>query len=239
MLKSPPVLGEAVASSVGAAALMAYAVRGPSSSLLGPSVYHGVRNRKAVALTFDDGPSEGTPEILEILAEHDIRATFFTCGANVRRLPAIVREMIARGHEIGNHTDTHPNLCFSSAGTIRGEFARAQAVIEDVAGVAPRLMRPPFGVRWFGFRKAQHDLQLLGVMWTVIGKDWKLDGPAVAARLLRGARNGAILCLHDGRELRPGPDIRSTAEALRRAIPELLERGYRFETVSEILCPKN
>jgi peptidoglycan/xylan/chitin deacetylase (PgdA/CDA1 family) len=239
MLKSPPVLGEAVATSAGAAALMAYAVRGPSSSLLGPSVYRGDRTRAAIALTFDDGPSESTPAILDLLAEHKIPATFFACGANIRRLPEIARETVRRGHELGNHTETHPNLCFHSSSAIRLEFARAQATIQEIAGVAPRLMRAPFGVRWFGFRKAQHDLHLLGVMWTVIAKDWKLDAPSIAARLVRGSSNGAILCLHDGRELRHSPDIRSTAEALRRAIPELLERGHHFETVSQILCPKN
>ena len=240
MLKFPPVLGEAVASSVGgAAALMAYAVRGPSSSLFGPSVYRGVRQRRALALTFDDGPSESTPEILRILAEYKIHATFFQCGANIRRLPDVARAVAESGHEIGNHSDTHPHLFFRSTETIRNEFARAQDTIEDTLGIAPALMRPPFGVRWFGFRAAQQNLHLLGVMWTVIGKDWKLDARAIAGRLLRGARNGAILCVHDGRELARRPDISPTIEALRRTLPELLERGYRFETVSQILCPKN
>ncbi|MCU1257517.1 MAG: polysaccharide deacetylase [Bryobacterales bacterium] len=234
------MLGEAVAGSVsGAAALMAYAVRGPSSSLLGPSVYRGPGIRRSLALTFDDGPSEGTPEILAVLREHGVSATFFQCGANIRRLPEIARAVAEGGHEIGNHTDTHPKLCFRSPADIEKEFSRAQETIQDELGRSPSLMRAPFGVRWFGFRQAQEHLNLLGVMWTVIAKDWKLDAPEVAARLLRGARNGGILCLHDGRELEIRPETHQTAEALRIALPALLEQGFRFETVSQILCPKN
>jgi peptidoglycan/xylan/chitin deacetylase (PgdA/CDA1 family) len=234
------MLGEAVAGSVGgAAALMAYAVRGPSSSILGPSVYRGTGTRRSIALTFDDGPSEGTPEILQILRQYNVSATFFQCGANIRRLPDIARQVVESGHEIGNHTDTHPNFCFRSPGNIEKEFSRAQETIQVTLGQSPSLMRAPFGVRWFGFRQAQQHLNLLGVMWTVIAKDWKHEAPEIAARLLRGARNGGILCLHDGRELEICPDTHHTAEALRIALPALLEQGFRFETVSQILCPMN
>ena len=234
------VLGETVTGSVcGAAALMAYAVRAPSSSLLAPSVYRGCSRNKTVSLTFDDGPSEQTPEILTILSKYQIHATFFQCGANIRRLPGIAQTVAADGHEIGNHSDTHPNLCFHSSRSIASQFSRAQVVIEDVIGRSPSLLRAPFGVRWFGLREVQRKLNLMGVMWTVIGNDWKLDAPSIAARLLKGAENGAIFCLHDGRELRPCPKTSATAEALRIAIPQFLDRGYRFETVHRILCPKN
>ena len=234
------MLGETVTGAVcGASALMAYAVRAPSSSLFAPSVYRGCSENKALALTFDDGPSEQTPEILSILCQYGIQATFFECGANIRRLPSIAQAVVAHGHEIGNHTDTHPNLCFHSRLSITRQFSRAQQVIEDRLGRSPSLLRVPFGVRWFGLREVQRKLNLLGVMWTVIGNDWKLSGPLIAARLLKGAKNGAIFCLHDGRELRPCAKTSATAEALRIAIPQLLGRGYRFETVNRILCPKN
>jgi peptidoglycan-N-acetylglucosamine deacetylase len=97
-----------------AAGVLAYAVRVPSSSLLAPSVYKGAGTRAAIALTFDDGPSESTPELLEILAAHSAPATFFQCGANVRRLPQVARDVALAGHEIGNHTETHPLLCGKS-----------------------------------------------------------------------------------------------------------------------------
>lgn len=223
----------------GATALMAYAVRAPSSSLFGPSVYRGYPGRRSLALTFDDGPSESTPEILSILESYNVKATFFQCGANVRRLPSIAREVLAHGHEIGNHTERHPNLCFRSPKEVADEFGKAQFTIENTLQHSPRLMRAPFGVRWFGFREAQLRLNLLGVMWTVIGNDWKLGPTQIAARLRQGASNGAIFCLHDGRELRSVTRNLATTEALRIIVPELLDRGFRFETVNRILCSTN
>src|SRR5271168_2035346 len=120
----------AAAGIVTAAGSMAYAVRGRSSTFFGPSVYHGNINRPALALTFDDGPSESTPALLEVLAKHNARATFFMCGTNVRRLPAIAREVRSQGHEIGNHTDTHPRLDFKSPEYIYREMALAQETIQ-------------------------------------------------------------------------------------------------------------
>ncbi len=222
-----------------AAALMAYGVRGRSARLFAPSVWRGARDRRSVALTFDDGPSESTPEVLEILARYRARATFFECGRHVRRLPEVARQVAAAGHEIGNHTDSHAALHFRSPRFIEGEIGRAQQSITEVTGAAPRLFRAPYGARWFGLRAAQRKYGLLGVMWTAIGGDWKLPAGAVAKRLARAAGNGAIFCLHDGRDVRIRPDIGPTLGALRHLLPELRDRGYHFESVSEILCPKN
>ncbi len=218
---------------------MAYSVRGRSSSVFGPSVYHGCSSLPILSLTFDDGPSERTPEILSVLAAHRISCSFFQCGANILRLPQIAQAVSSSGHEIGNHSHTHPKLYFRSPGTILSEFQRTQRTAEDVHGLSPKLMRAPFGVRWFGFRAMQSQLNLLGVMWTVIGRDWKLSAEEIAARLVAGAKNGAIFCLHDGHELNPCTPHSPTAEALRIAIPQLLDRGYHFKTVSNLLCPKN
>ncbi|HOL73802.1 MAG TPA: polysaccharide deacetylase family protein [Bryobacteraceae bacterium] len=225
-------------AACGLAGLMTYGVRGRSSTLFAPSVWRGA-NRKAIALTFDDGPSESTPLLLELLAREGVPATFFQCGVNVRRLPGIAREVARAGHEIGNHSDSHPRFYLRSPAFMEEEMARAQAAIEDAAGVRPALFRVPYGARWFGLRRAQQRLGLMGVMWTAIGRDWKLKAGAITSRLLGAAANGAIFCLHDGRELEPRPDIRETLEAVRRLIPELRARGYHFETVSQILCPMN
>jgi peptidoglycan/xylan/chitin deacetylase (PgdA/CDA1 family) len=234
------VLAEAFAGSMGgAAAVMAYAVRGPSSSLLAPSVSRGTDTRRAIALTFDDGPSESTEAILEVLENQSIKATFFQCGLNVVRLPEVARAAASQGHQIGNHTHSHRPLYFKSRPTIEAEFRDAQEAISSIVGTTPEIMRPPFGIRWFGFRAVQRELGLLGVMWTVIGLDWKLDSAGIAARLLRGASNGAIFCLHDGRELQVRPDLSQTLRALRETIPALQDRGFHFETVSQILCPTN
>jgi peptidoglycan/xylan/chitin deacetylase (PgdA/CDA1 family) len=219
------------------AGLLAYAVRAPQSSLLAPSVYRGASTRPAIALTFDDGPSESTPELLEILARYGASATFFQCGANVRRLPQVAREVAAAGHEIGNHTDTHPKLYFKSAGFIFRELAAAGETIEQATGARARFFRAPYGARWFGLRQAQRRLGLMGVMWTTIALDWKWPAARVVGRLLAGAGNGAIFCLHDGRWLEKRPDIGVTLEAVREVLPKLIESGFHFERVTDILCP--
>jgi peptidoglycan-N-acetylglucosamine deacetylase len=228
---------EIAAAGIAAAGALAYAVRVPSCSWLAPSVFRGVDTRPAIALTFDDGPSESTPELLEVLARFDAPATFFQIGANVRRLPAIAREIAARGHEIGNHTESHALLALKSPGFIRRELAVAQETIESATGVRPRYFRAPFGARWFGLRAAQQRLGLQGVMWTTIALDWKRQSPAVVSRVLAGATRGAIVCLHDGRACEQRPNIQSTLESVREIVPRLLEQGFHFEKVSDILCP--
>ncbi len=223
---------------ISAASFMAWAVRGRSASVFGRSVWRGARGRQSLALTFDDGPSEGTPDILDILAEHGVPATFFQCGANVDRLPEIAREVAERGHEIGNHSYSHPYLFLRSPGAIEEEVRRAQETIERHTGTRPKWFRAPYGARWFGVGRAQQKMQLTGVMWSAIGYDWNRRADEVVARMTASASNGAILCLHDGRELREKPDVRATVEAVRRLVPVLLDRGYKFETIGRLICPK-
>ncbi len=220
------------------AAFLAWSVRGRSASVFAPSVWRGPRDRRAVALTFDDGPSEGTPQILDVLARYQVPATFFQCGANVARLPEVARAVSQAGHPIGNHSHTHPLFCFRSPGFMEEDLRRAQETIETHTGCRPGLFRAPFGVRWFGIGRAQSRLKLTGVMWTIIGYDWSLKADGVVQRFTH-VPNGAILCLHDGRELRARPDIGVTVEAVRRLVPMLLDRGYKLETVSRLLCPTN
>jgi len=226
--------GMALATGAG---FLGYATRAPSCTWLAPSVSRGNTARRAIALTFDDGPSESTPQLLSILRQYGARATFFQCGASVRRLPEIARQVVAEGHLIGNHTETHAFLWLRSPSFIYRQMATAQEAIEKVTGERPRWFRPPFGVRWFGLAAAQRTLGLTSVLWSTIGKDWKWPADRIVARLMRGADNGAIFCLHDGRLLRVRPDISATLEAVRRIMPALLEKGFRFETVSDILCP--
>jgi peptidoglycan-N-acetylglucosamine deacetylase len=220
-----------------AAGFLAYAVRGRTASVFGPSVSHGDRARRSLALTFDDGPSESTPALLDLLSKHEVPGTFFMCGQNVERLPEVAREVAARGHEIGNHSQTHPYFHLRTPGGIYQEISKAQEMIAKYTGKRPVLFRAPYGVRWFGLREAQRDLALMGVMWTVIGRDWKWPAPRIARLLLRRPSNGDILCLHDGRGLQKNPDIRVTLDALEVAIPELKRLGFQFETVSQLLRP--
>jgi peptidoglycan-N-acetylglucosamine deacetylase len=222
-----------------AVAGVAWAARGRSASVFGPSVWRAGKERRAIALTFDDGPVPATPKLLEILAEYRAPATFFQVGTHVLRNPDIAREVLAAGHAIGNHSHTHPLFALKSPAFIEDEFTRAQAAIEEVTGVRPSLLRAPYGVRWSGFRPMQKKIGLTGVMWTVIGRDWRLPAAEIADRVVTRATNGGIICLHDGRGIRPNPDVKPSLEAVRRIIPALLEAGYHFETVPQLLCPKN
>jgi peptidoglycan-N-acetylglucosamine deacetylase len=248
-MTAPPRLPALAAAGIGVAGFMAWAVRGRSSRVFSHSVWHGDRARRALALTFDDGPSEDTPRLLEILDRHRVPATFFQIGANVERLPAVARGVGQAGHAIGNHSYSHRLLCsplfgFPPAFAIERDLRRAQHAIAAHTGVIPSWFRAPYGVRWFGLRRALRRLDLSAVMWTVIGYDWneaELGGrraaDRVVARIVGGVSRGAILCLHDGRELRPRPDIGVTLEAVRRLVPLLLDKGYGFETLEDLLCP--
>ena len=229
--------GAAALSAVTVIPVMAWAVRGRSSEVFGPSVWRGPGDRKSIALTFDDGPAPATARIIEILDHYGVPATFFQCGENVVRLPELTRQIHAAGHEIGNHSQTHPNCALKRPSFIFDDFRRAQDTISETIGIAPVLMRPPYGVRWFGFREMQERLGLLGVMWSVLGRDWKLPAPAIAHRVVADSRGGSIICLHDGRGTLKDPDVRVTIEAVRRIVPALLEQGYRFQTVSQLICP--
>jgi peptidoglycan/xylan/chitin deacetylase (PgdA/CDA1 family) len=214
---------------------MAWAVRGRSSQVFGPCVWRGNPARRELALTFDDGPSPSTAVLLTVLDKYKAPATFFQCGMHVRRYPTIARDIVAAGHEIGNHTDTHPRLWLQSPEFILAEIHRAQVASIEVTGVTPRLFRPTYGVRWFGMQQALEELGLAQVMWSTIGLDWKFGPIDVANRIVRGAKNGAIYCLHDAREREADPDIRVSVDAVKRVLPALMERGYRFRTVSELL----
>ncbi len=235
MPMDPATMTLAATGAASAAGLMTYAVRGRSAELLSPSIYRGDPDRPQIALTFDDGPSQSTPALLEVLAEHQVPATFFMCGRNVRRFPDIARDVLNAGHDLGNHTESHSYLHFHSPDHIYRELAMAQQSIRTVTGCRPRWFRPPYGVRWLGLRKAQRKLGLTGVMWTTMGRDWKWSSCRVARLMLSTAQNGSIFCLHDGRGTIPSPDIRNTIEAVEAVVPRLKDQGFQFVTLTDML----
>lgn len=220
----------------GMSAAAAYGSVAKSSQLFGPSVFKGPGTRKSIALTFDDGPSEGTPELLEYLDTEGVKATFFQCGVNVRRLPHIAGDVAAAGHQIGNHTYSHPHLPFKPREFIEREFTETQQIIQEETGVTPMILRAPYGYRWIGMREVQERLVLLDVMWTVIGHDWNWESSRISELVLRKSAPGGIICLHDGRTTETKPDISQTLKAVREIVPRLIDEGYRFETVSDILA---
>ncbi|HTU44133.1 MAG TPA: polysaccharide deacetylase family protein [Bryobacteraceae bacterium] len=225
----------AVLGSASAAA--AWGSLSKTSQLFGPSVHRGPGRRRTIALTFDDGPSESTSRLLEYLAKENVWATFFQCGMNVRRLPQIAGQVAAAGHQLGNHTYSHPKLPFKSPDFIDREFSAAQHIIYHETGLAPMVLRAPYGFKWAGMRAVQHRLSLLGVMWTVMGFDWKWSAERIAKHVLKYASPGGIICLHDGREVQENPDVTPMLGALRRIIPVLKDRGYSFEVISDLLRP--
>jgi peptidoglycan-N-acetylglucosamine deacetylase len=233
-MPSGPGIAAVAGATLAGAGLLAWAVRGRASTLFGDSVWRGSPATPLLALTFDDGPSESTPDLLAILERYHVPATFFMCGRNVERCPNIARQVAAAGHELGNHSHTHPRFDFKSPEFIYHELAQAQQIIESTTGATPRWFRAPYGVRWFGLSAAQQRLGLTGAMWTVIGSDWRCTGPQVASRLITKSSPGSILCLHDGRILQTDPDLSATREAVEQAIPRLQDRGFRFVTLSQM-----
>jgi peptidoglycan/xylan/chitin deacetylase (PgdA/CDA1 family) len=216
------------------AGVLAYGVRGRSARLFGPAVWKGSSTRRAIALTFDDGPSESTSDLLNLLHDHHAHATFFQCGHHVRRLPRISQRCLAEGHEIGNHSETHPAFVLRSPQFMNEQLARTQTIIEEATGRAPRLFRPPFGARWFGLRAVEQRLGLKTVLWTTIARDWKLPAEKIVAYVGPRVMPGAIFSFHDGRELVHGPDISNTLTALAVLLPRWAEAGYEFITISEM-----
>ncbi len=232
-----------IAGTVAAGSTITYGIHGRSASVFGPSVYHGNRRRRSMALTFDDGPSEGSLALIEYFASENIKATFFQCGMNVERHPKIARAIAAAGHELGNHTYSHARLCprigwklnLRSPANIYNELVRTQEAISLATGIVPTLFRAPYGMRWYGLSAAQKRLHLLGVMWTVIGHDWEWPASAITEFVIQRASPGGIICLHDGRDIRPNADLSDMLSSVKQIVPALKERGYAFETVSQLI----
>ncbi|MDB5368469.1 MAG: Polysaccharide deacetylase [Roseomonas sp.] len=175
----------------------------PRSALLGPNLSRlppGHAARGEVALTFDDGPDPLlTPLALDLLAAQDARASFFLIGAKARRHPELVRAILARGHTVENHTDTHP-LHFAAFGVAaqRRQILRAQAAIEAAGGQAPRYFRPPVGLRSPLLDPVLAGTGLRHASWTRRGADGLLSDPARILRRLRRVAAGDVVLLHDG-----------------------------------------
>lgn len=212
---------------------MWYLVAAPGSQVLGAALSRGRPDDPSIALTLDDGPGEETSLILQILKDANVRATFFLCGANVERHPELARRVVEEGHEIGNHTYSHPRLLGKTPGKIFWEIDRAQKVIEHHTGRKPELFRPPYGLRWFGLFPILQRQQMKAIMWSVNGRDWKIPAEQITERVLRQTHPGAIILLHDGIPPRESGNRKATVEAL-PAVLRILGRRYRFVTVSEI-----
>ena len=202
----------------------------PPGTQLSYSSVKGV-NGPFISITFDDGPHvTNTPRLLDMLAARGVKATFFCVGSLVTRYPNIVRRIVAEGHEMANHTWTHPWLSKLSDSGVRSELDRANAGITSVAGVAARLYRPPYGA--ITARQKQLIMSEYGyptILWSVDPRDFERPGPAVVtSRILAGTKPGGIILVHDIH----APSV----AAMPATLDGLLARGYRFVTCSQLIA---
>jgi len=194
-------------------------------------VTSGSRNRKVVALTFDDGPSGYTSGYLASLRAEGAVATFFQIGQQVPGQGAIERSILAGGNALGNHSWSHPDLSRGGA-FARDQLSRTSAAIRTAAGgYRVCVFRPPYGATSGGLVSVGSGLGMKSILWDVDTNDWKLPGTsAIISRAVGGARPGSIILMHDG-----GGNRSQTAAAVRPIIRGLKARGYRFVTVPELL----
>lgn len=182
---------------------------------------------KVVALTLDDGPSsEFTPQILELLQQHRIKATFCMIGEQIAANRSLVGEVVAAGHTIVNHTWNHADQSKLSLSGVRSQIARANDALGAV-GVTPSIFRAPYGAWSHAVFVACAQARLRPLDWSVDPRDWSRPGVnTIVSRIMRNTRTGSIILEHDG-----GGDRSQTVAALRIVLPQLLEDGYRFTNV--------
>jgi peptidoglycan/xylan/chitin deacetylase (PgdA/CDA1 family) len=184
-----------------------------------------------IAMTFDDGPhATNTPKLLDMLAKRHIKATFFLIGENAKQYPNIVKRIIAEGHEIGNHSWTHPVLSKMSDDAVRSELRRTEDAIVAACGVKPALMRPPYGaltVKQRQWVNAEFGYKI--ILWDVDPLDWKIrNSEHVEHEILTQVRNGSIILSHDIHA--------TTVAAMPDTLDALLAKGFKFVKVSELLA---
>lgn len=201
----------------------------------GDIVWEVPTDEKIIALTFDDGPDPAdTPEILDLLNQYEAKATFFVIGQRVERYPDLVKRELREGHEIANHTYSHPYFQKRIPGEkVQDEILKAEQTILDTTGLKPNLFRPPGGYYGENLVNASKKSGYLVVMWSwhQDTEDWNRPGVAkIVNKVLTNARNGDIILFHDYVEGKS-----QTIEALKQILPQLKERGYRFVTVSKLL----
>jgi len=203
----------------------AFAALWPASQLFGPTLIAPPRPGE-LAVTFDDGPNSAwTPRLLEILASHGVHANFFLLGSRAQAEPALVRQIVAAGHLIGNHSWSHPNLALAAASRIERELSRTSQTLEQITGSPVRFFRPPFGARRPEVLRIARRLGMVPVMWNAMTSDWNNpSSDAIASRLIRTidrlAQRGraANIVLHDGGHLEPtanrAPSIAATGQLI-------------------------
>jgi peptidoglycan/xylan/chitin deacetylase (PgdA/CDA1 family) len=194
---------------------------------------HANAAQKVIALTFDDGPSaKYTLQVLNILKKNNVKATFFVTGVDVNSFPKILKATFADGHEIGNHSFTHPNFAKLSAAAMKSELTKTNASVYKITQVYPTIFRPPYGACPAACRAVLKQVGLREITWDYLVNDYdyqKTTAEKIASQLIAHAHSGAILAMHDG-----GGNREKTVQALPVVISALKKQGYKFVTVSEL-----
>ena len=203
------------------------------STLADIKVYRSAEtDKKQIALTFDDGPHPRlTPRILEILARYNVPATFFMVGQNVLNYPDAARQVIQAGHEVGNHTFTHPHIAGLNEQAIMDEIGKCEDALEELCEYRPHLLRTPQGALTPSLERCLLHEDYILVLWSLDTRDWDNKSTAcVVEAVLNRVQAGDIILMHDyiGHNSK-------TPEALEKIIPALLSQGYEFVTVSALL----
>jgi len=239
-----PWLLTAPAALASVTGLTIYGAVHPRAQLFGPTICNTPSPRQ-LAITFDDGPNPAiTPKLLDLLDRYQARATFFLIGRFARECQHLVREISARGHVIGNHTQTHPNLLWLGPAQIRDELCRCQDAVATASGAPPKWFRPPWGMRSPWLAKPARELDLRVVMWSLIPGDWRAQtGEWLIERMEPIANHandiathtgsGDVLCLHDGSHRSQNADRTHTLAALEYWLPRWRELGLEFVTIEE------
>jgi peptidoglycan/xylan/chitin deacetylase (PgdA/CDA1 family) len=233
-----------------AGGIVGYGAAHPASQLFGRTLRRSNSARK-LAITFDDGPNPAiTSKLLDLFDQYSGHATFFLIGDFVKKCPELVRETSARGHSLGNHTDTHPNLFKCTPSQIRKQLQRCNDAIAEATGAVPKWFRPPYGLRNPWVIPTANSLGMQTVMWSLITWDWKAQSPewliprmapiaqhaqenAEKANNPASQTHGDILCLHDGFHVHLNGDRHCTLAALEYWMPRWRDLGLEFVTIDE------
>ena len=220
-----------------AAVAAGYQSMSPTGQWYGRTFAGGIRGSKQIALTYDDGPNDPhTLKLLDVLAKHNVRATFFMIGRYVQQRPHIARAVAQAGHVIGNHTFTHPLLIFKSEAETRRQLLDCHQALTNAVGEQSNLFRPPFGGRRPATLSIARELVYQTVMWNVTGYDWNAPpAEVIEKKIARQIRGGDVILLHDGGHRLMGTDRSQTVIATGRLIARYKDEGYEFVAIPEMM----
>lgn len=235
------LLVELTGAATIAAVTAGYQSMAPTGQMFGSTFTGLPGGSKQIALTYDDGPNDPhTLRLLEVLARHNLHATFFLIGRYVQQRPDIAREIVKAGHIVGNHTFTHPLLILKSAAEVRQELSGCRSALRDAIGEHSNLFRPPFGGRRPAVLRIARELGLKPIMWNVTGYDWNAPPAEVIERkVAKQIRGGDVILLHDGGHKHMGADRSQTVLATNILIERYKAEGYEFVTIPQMMAMTN